>query len=372
MQDIDKDDNSWVTLDYFKITHKGMDQDNLRVPFYGNGRQQTELRIFLRARNKDGEIVSIPKHTLNSIKLIDYDTGQQLSPIEYYADLHKGDYSEYPDWARVKNDNDDQATVESDHGEFSAGQPDELDLPAQPHVGLDPRYNEIQMDVQTFWVSTTNLAMRRIGAYIENWKPVGPFPSFKTNDRDVPPGGNGQAGKFNSSVTLAPQRAPNYPIEAFRIDPVLVYTSGTGEFVSHGYNHYISLTEPKGNKIKLTGAGAHEGPGKSIAKAKRNSANRHITSTTGYWGDVDNQPTVDPRLRENYINTIVKDIGVRGRRNGEFVVVHLQDRTSHSSNPFSWENSEVRFNIMDEFGNEHNVMCSHDRDDIWRLLFSKA
>ncbi|MFJ4389432.1 hypothetical protein [Pseudomonas soli] len=66
-------------ITFFKVAGRGSIIDNESCLLYGNSLQQTYIKVLLKAEDREGRGVPIPREVLDTITLVDYDTGESLS-----------------------------------------------------------------------------------------------------------------------------------------------------------------------------------------------------------------------------------------------------------------------------------------------------
>ncbi|RKP45160.1 hypothetical protein [Trinickia fusca] len=68
--------SSWTSLETFEVE---VSSPSNRL--YRNGRQQVEVTVKLRARNGQGQIVPLSEAEMRSVRLTDYNSGEELPPV---------------------------------------------------------------------------------------------------------------------------------------------------------------------------------------------------------------------------------------------------------------------------------------------------
>lgn len=67
------------SITFFKVAGRGSENDNDSCILYENGLQQTYIKVMLKAQDSEGRSVTIPREVLDTVTLVDYDTGESLS-----------------------------------------------------------------------------------------------------------------------------------------------------------------------------------------------------------------------------------------------------------------------------------------------------
>ncbi|MFJ4389435.1 hypothetical protein [Pseudomonas soli] len=66
-------------ITFFKVAGRGSKIDNDSCILYENNLQQTYIKVMLKAEDDEGHSVTIPREVLNTVTLVDYETGESLS-----------------------------------------------------------------------------------------------------------------------------------------------------------------------------------------------------------------------------------------------------------------------------------------------------
>ncbi|MBJ9976846.1 hypothetical protein IAE35_11070 [Pseudomonas sp. S75] len=67
-----------TNISYFKVLGRGLSRDDTRCLLYSNGMQQTYVRVLIEGVNNLGEVVPVPPQVLQSIRLVEYYTGESI------------------------------------------------------------------------------------------------------------------------------------------------------------------------------------------------------------------------------------------------------------------------------------------------------
>lgn len=161
-------------LKHFQIKGNGSPNDKFNCKVYKNGRQQIQVDIVIDAYGESGEIIPLTPTQLQTVKLIDYDSGSVVDG-QLSRSYTKNVFDFYP------------------------GAPE-----------LDTGSVNQNMSVLTFYISvpsSANFAQKQVAAEITL-----EGATYGTNDHNVQPGGAFNNGGFNSSILVTP--LPTYSLQA--------------------------------------------------------------------------------------------------------------------------------------------------------------
>lgn len=151
-------------ISHFQVMGLGSSNDNVSCPLYSNGYQQTYVKIVIEAK-RNGIPVTIGS-LINTVELIDYNTGQKL-PSSYTYSLS-------------------QTAIDKLFLLY-----DGISSPAEVQVKKG--------ESKTIWIKTTSTTNIKIAARLEYNGNV-----YHTHDRTLTPGGATVSGKSNSSAFITP------------------------------------------------------------------------------------------------------------------------------------------------------------------------
>ncbi|WP_285423143.1 hypothetical protein [Pseudomonas sp. efr-133-TYG-103a] len=158
-----------IGLNHFQIKGNGSPADQHECKVYKNGRQQFQVDIVIEAYAEGGVIVPLSKDQLESVRLINYDSGAVVDS-QFSRSATKNVYEFYG-------------------------------APPPSRTGSVKQ----NMSAITFFMSvpaSANFAQMQIAAEITL-----DGATYRTNARDSAPGGHVDKGKFNSSILVAPLAA---------------------------------------------------------------------------------------------------------------------------------------------------------------------
>lgn len=153
-------------LNHFQIEGNGSPNDGVNCQVYKNGRQQIQVGIVIDAYDASGLIIPLTPVQMESVKLIEYDSGNPISS-QFSRSNDKDIYDYYPGTSGLASSPDRQ-----------------------------------NMSTMNFFLSVApsmNLAALRIAAEITL-----DGITFITNNRGSAPGGKFDNGGFNSSIVVTP------------------------------------------------------------------------------------------------------------------------------------------------------------------------
>ncbi|MGE1082821.1 hypothetical protein ACQJ0O_11365 [Pseudomonas shirazensis] len=167
-----------ANIAFFQVKGLGFAENNTRCPLYNNTYQTTYVDVVIRAVNDNQEPVNLTASQLNSIQLVDYDTGARLA----------NGYSWYI--SASKRSPDDLFDL------YPASLPAEQSAPSQD----DQRIR--------IWIKTNSTANVQVAARLM----LGGV-TYHTHYKAGKVGGETESGKSNSSATIVPH-PQNYTIPA--------------------------------------------------------------------------------------------------------------------------------------------------------------
>ncbi|WP_036143100.1 hypothetical protein [Luteibacter sp. 9135] len=242
---------SWAQLALFRIYKNVFPDNEPTLHVFNNGRQQCEVRIVLSALDNNGNSVDLSAADIATIELIDYVTGEPLPRLENHpADLT---------WAFSSTSAGyvwDEALVAVATAPDSA-----IVVAAEPHPLPDAQGKT----TLTFYVSTTSTKDRQLAARIRLPSEGGSPQYITTNTASAQdPVGEGQGGRFNSSVIVHPTAFPSLPASSYGditnegyLTPVRV---GSQDYFYWTREHYLHVSY-KGTLLHLKSvSGAPEQP----------------------------------------------------------------------------------------------------------------
>lgn len=172
---------------------------------YGNGRMQVKVQVIVSGCDKDLNRVLIPAEVLETIQLINYDSGRKLSR-GWLASSEQGRFTLEAQASSAAEDDEDNENSD----------------------------DAIQSQVCTFWVSATTVGTTQIAA------------SIKLSGKVVRSNGTGQS-LHDSSIVLEALEPITYSIEHFRWNH---FRRGNEQGGNRIYNYYLGLY-PQGRQIRL-------------------------------------------------------------------------------------------------------------------------
>lgn len=158
-----------ANIAFFQVKGLGFAENNTRCPLYNNTYQTTYVDVVIRAINEYQEPVALTASQLNSIELVNYDTGARLANgYSWYISANK----------RSPDDLFDM---------FPASLPAEQSAPSQDDQSI------------RIWIKTSSVANVQVAARLK----LGGV-TYHTYYKAGKVGGETDSGKSNSSATIVP------------------------------------------------------------------------------------------------------------------------------------------------------------------------
>lgn len=264
-------DAAWSHLSYFKIRQIDFDQSHEEHLLFNSYRQYMPIKVSFTARDETGLEVLLPASVISSnVRIIDYETSAELTDLseDWVSTLDSRRGTEYIyDEAMIKviapraviEAQGPEISPEVEHSQHMCVRAPEPEPEPEPEpaamaplslgyekisiINEEGRVETFGVQIATFYVATKvgSGRNRRLAAQIKNTSNATPI-LFKTNTIGVDdPYGQGNAGKFNSSVTVHVRAlnlaSNNYGIES--IEQGEFTPSITNQKLMRN-NHYIS------------------------------------------------------------------------------------------------------------------------------------
>lgn len=165
-------DDNFVNITHFQVKGLNTELHKQVCKLYNNGLQQIYINVVLSAVNASDETVQLSQDVLDKVQLVDYDTGNALSPLLYWVSRSQS--------ALDKRFHLLPATLANDAPPCNAS-------PAQGGQSI------------TFWIKTPISTNRTIGARL-----VHNGVTYHTYQKDIDPGGKTVSGRSNSAAVISP------------------------------------------------------------------------------------------------------------------------------------------------------------------------
>jgi hypothetical protein len=184
-----------VGLHHFQIKGNGSSSDRQLCRVYKNGRQQFQVDIVIDAYDAQGAVVALTPAQLNSIQMVNYDSGANLG-TQLNQSYYKNAYDFFPS-KRLQDTGIWRSVVKA--------------LRACLRTGRKQNMSTVTM---YFSVPTSiSVASLQIAAKIT----LDGGANYATNKRNADPGGHFNNGGFNSSIVLEPVTPYTLTAQDFQI-----------------------------------------------------------------------------------------------------------------------------------------------------------
>ncbi|GAB3629504.1 hypothetical protein PTE30175_01208 [Pandoraea terrae] len=184
-------------LKTFRLVYNAQSStDNPTAKVFANGRQQVHIEVHIDARDADGVHVDLPSDFVNNISLFSYDKSTDINFIGGWKSSRIKDI--YDPFPVSKNEAPGEVVFEPES------------------YGASGVESKNTLNIFSLWATTTSLEALRISAVAR----LASGAEYQTNHRDVPAGGEGHQGKFNSSVTVQPVRPEVYDADHFELERI--------------------------------------------------------------------------------------------------------------------------------------------------------
>ncbi|MET4676670.1 MULTISPECIES: hypothetical protein [unclassified Luteibacter] len=264
----------WVQLALFRVYKNAFPDNEPALHVFNNGRQQCEVRIVLSALDANGNSVALSDADIATIELIDYVTGEPLPRLE--------DRPKDLTWSFSSTSAGyvwDEAIV------AVAAAPDgAIAVAAEPH----PFPNEPGQTTLTLYVATTSTRDRQLAARIRLPSGAGSPQYISTNSAGAhDPDGQGEDGRFNSSVIVHPTAFPSLPLSSYGdvtneryLTPTRV---GNDEHFYWAREHYLHVFY-KNNLLRIRSVRGASAQASGFAIYASGAANDTVKWAISYYG----------------------------------------------------------------------------------------
>lgn len=301
--------SSWSTLETFDVE---VSSPSNRL--YRNGRQQVEVTVKLRARDSEGKIVPLAEAQKQSVRLIDYNSGEELPNVPASGAVTSG-------WG---------TTAKRNEYEFFPGTREGYD----DAEGSSEGYAFVVRYLQT-----VDASPKRIGALIRRDAQT----VFRTN-----------ADNVQKSIEAVPERLPSYDEHTMSVEHTWEaqrVSGGENDWDLRTVDYYFCGLSFNGNRVKLREFAVRPA---SMFQWESTNPTSELFSFTGFGAPGSATAVYDVPAafndRKNSPITMPSD--------GRGVVILIRSNNITQSSAGNVRKAPCDVDALDEFGNEHALRVS--------------